>query len=826
MKSDKAINNTSKLNNISRKIYIATGRSRKEKKWKNKEFTYESLIEKLQTTTRTRETFSEYKRMSKTQRDEIKDVGGFVGGSLKSGRRKAENIANRTLLTLDMDSIDISVNDVWDSITMFNDFEILMYSTHSHEPKNPRLRLIIPLDRPVLPDEYQAIGRKIADEIGIDMFDDTTYEPSRLMYWPSTSSDGEYIFKRQEGYWLDPDSVLDKYLDWRDVSFWPESSRQSVRIHSQIKKQEDPLTKKGIIGAFCRTYSISEVIDKFLSEVYTPTNIEGRYTYAEGSTVGGLVVYEDKFAYSHHGTDTISGMLCNAFDLVRIHKFGMRDEEAKEDTPANRLPSFTAMSEFASSDDEVKIKLGTERLDEALEEFDLEGLEDEEIDTLWVSKLELDNKGQVKNTIKNVVTILENDPLLKGKIGYNEFANRAIITDKVPWNDEIGADWQESDDAGLRLYLESLYNVTQKTKIDDGLEILFKNNTFHPVREYLDSLTWDGKERVDTLLIDYLGAKDDEYVRMVTRKWMCGAVARIIKPGIKFDYMLVLTGEQGIQKSSFFRLLAKDWFTDSIQDVEGNQAIEKLMNSWIIEFGELQAFNRAESNAIKRFVTSQEDRTRLAFAKRTSYLKRQCVFAGTTNKSEFLKDETGNRRFWPVEVKKEGRTKDVFKDLVEERDQIWAEAIVLWKDKKESIYLNDEEERLAKVEQEDHREVNEKEGIILNYLDTLLPSNWDSMDLYDRRSYLQGADVIEGTVKRTKVCVLEIWCECFEKNRADLKKSDSLEINGILNGLEDWCSRDKKMYYFNLYGRQRVFVRIDLWNKEIKRIKDFDQFVP
>ena len=800
--TDKAI--IQKSNN-SRKINIAIGSSRFTKKWRNIEISYQALVEKLQTTTKTRETFAEYKRMTKAQRDQIKDVGGFVGGALKDGRRKAENIANRTLLTLDMDNVDMSVNDLWDSITMLHDFEILMYSTHSHEPKAPRLRLIIPLDRPVFPDEYQAIARKIAEEIGIDMFDDTTYEPSRLMYWPSTSADGEYIFKRQEGPWLDPDSVLDKYLDWRDVSFWPVSSRQDLRINNQIKKQEDPLTKKGIIGAFCRTYTISEAIDKFLSDVYIPTKVKGRYTYAEGSTVGGLVVYEDKFAYSHHATDPISGKLCNAFDLVRIHKFGIRDEDAKENTPTNRLPSFTAMSELASNDENVKLTLGKERLNEAMEDFDFD---EEEIDTEWFSKLKLDNKGRVISSIENALTILENDPVLKGKIGFNEFANRAVILGKLPWPCKIGDDWSDADDAGLRNYMESVYGITHANKIDDALKITFQKNTFHPVREYLESLSWDGQKRVETLLIDYLGAEDTEYVRLVTRKWMCGAVARIFKPGIKFDYMLVLTGEQGIQKSTFFRILAKDWFTDSLQDVEGNQAIEKLMGSWIIEFGELQAFSRSESNAIKRFITSQEDRTRLAYDRRTSYLKRQCVFAGTTNKSEFLKDETGNRRFWPVAVKKEGRTKSVFEDLPKERDQIWAEAVVLWRDEKEPLYLTEEEEKLAEVHQEAHREINEKEGMILKYLDTLLPEDWDEMDLYQRRNFLEGSDVLEGTIKRDKVCVLEIWCECFGKNRADLKKSDSLEINGILSRLDGWSNADKTLEYLPIYGRQRVYKRI------------------
>lgn len=790
-----------------RKVFIATGSSRRELKWRNFEMPYEDFIEKLQTTTRTRESFAEYRKMPKAQRDDIKDVGGFVGGSLKNGRRKAENLANRSMITLDLDNVDITVDDLWDSITMLNDYEILLYSTHSHEPARPRLRLIIPLDRPVLPDEYQAVARKLADEIGIDMFDDTTYEPSRLMYWPSTSADGEYIFKRQEGAWLDPDEVLSQYLDWRDTSFWPESSRQGIRISTQIKKQEDPLTKKGIIGAFCRTYSITEAIDKYLNDIYTACDIPGRYTYSEGSTVGGLVIYEDKFAFSHHGTDPASGILCNAFDLVRIHKFGIMDEDAKEDTPANRMPSFVKMSELASSDQDVKLTLGSERLAEALEDFgELEG-EELELDVGWVAKLDLDNKGNIVNSIKNVVTILNHDPRLKGRLGFNEFSNRALIIGKLPWNSEIGSDWKDADDSGLRLYLESTYNITQIKKIDDALKIIFDNCTFHPVRDYLKSLSWDGRARVETLLVDYLGAEDNMYTRMVTKKWVCGAVARILRPGIKFDHMLVLTGPQGAQKSSFFRILAKDWFTDSIQDVEGNQAVEKLMNSWIVEFGELQAFSRSESNAIKRFITSQEDRTRLAFDRRSSYLKRQCVFAGTTNKSEFLKDETGNRRFWPVEIKREGRTKDVFEDLEKERDQIWAEAVFLWKNKKVNIYLTEEEEDLARIEQEAHREVNEKEGLIVKYLDTLLPESWDNMNLYERRNFLRGEDLLEGTEKRMIVCAIEIWCECFEKNRADIKKSDSLEITAILNSLDGWRVSRKDRPYFTIYGRQKAYER-------------------
>lgn len=786
-------------------VALATGKSKKEIHWKNKSMLYSELVQKLSITTRTPELYADYKKMSKTDRDNIKDVGGFVGGSLKNGRRKAENVANRTLITLDLDFIN---GDIWSSIELLWDFSIAMYSTHTHSSDNQRLRLVIPLSRPVLPDEYQAISRMLASDLGIDQVDDTSYEPFRLMYWPSTSCDGEYVFKVQDLVWLNPDEVLERYkYGWKDISYWPESSRATAKLNSAIKKQGDPLEKKGIIGAFCRTYSIQDVIAEFLSDIYNAGADDTRYTFVDGSTSGGVVVYDDKFSFSHHGTDPTSGILCNAFDLVRIHKFGEIDDESKEGTPANRIPSFTKMSEFASSDIKVKQTLGKESIEKAQEDFGV--VEDQvEADTKWIKELTY-TKGILDCTIKNFRIVIENEPLLKGKIAYNEFSNRDVVLGKLPWRKEGNKlDWGDSDDDGLQEFLEVYYGIESPHKYYSAIALAFKNRSIHPVRDYLKSLKWDGISRVDTLLVDYWAAQDTEYTRLVIRKWLCGAVARIFVPGIKFDYMLVLIGEQGIGKSTFFQKLAGNWFTDSIQEVEGNQAIEKLMNSWIVEFGELQAFSKSEINAIKRFVSSQEDRTRLAYDRRSSFLKRQCVFAGTTNKYEFLKDTTGGRRFWPVVVNKEGRTKDLQTNLDKERDQIWAEAMVLWRDKKEKIFLTEEQEDLAKFEQEEHREIAEKEGVILGFLDTSLTNDWEQWDLYKKRNFLEGQDVLEpkGTIQRNRVCVLEIWCECFGKNKSDIKKTDSIEINNTLNALKGW-ERSGKVTRFKEYGMQRYYKR-------------------
>lgn len=788
-------------------ITIATGKSKKETHWKNKNMLYSALVEKLSTTTRTPETYAEFKKMPKTDRDRIKDVGGFVGGSLKNGRRKAENVANRTLLTLDLDYVN---GDIWSSIELLYDFAVVMYSTHTHAPDNQRLRLVIPLSRPVLPDEYQAIARLVADDLGIDQFDDTTYEPSRLMYWPSTSADGEYIFKVQDLPWLNPDDVLSRYtFGWQDISYWPESSRSRAKITSAIKKQEDPLEKKGIIGAFCRTYSIDEAITEFLSDIYIAGVDETRYTYAEGSTTGGVVIYEDKFSFSHHGTDPTSGILCNAFDLVRIHKFGSLDEDAKEDTPVNRLPSFSRMGEFASSDKKVMETLGKEQMLKAQEDFDL--IADENNDTEWLGGLTYTEQGKLRSTISNFLSIIENEPLLKSKIAYNEFSNRAVVIGQLPWRSKDNkSDWNDTDDSGLREFIEKYYGISSTAKCADALALSFERHSFHPVKEYFNNLMWDGEERVNTLFIDYLGAEDNLYVRTVTRKILTAAVARVFVPGIKFDNMPVLSGTQGLGKSTIIKKLGREWYSDSLTTVSGKEAYEQLQGVWILEMGEMMATKKADIEATKHFLSKTEDIYRVAYGRRTSRFPRQCIFVGTTNDREFLRDRTGNRRFWPIDVGVTKQRKSVFKDLTDyEIDQVWAEAVELFR-AGEQLYLNTEEEKEAQKQQDSHSEESAKAGLIEEYLDRLLPQNWYELGIAEKRNYIQGSDfgeTAEGTLRRDKTCVMEIWVELFNGDPKQLSPMQSREITDILSGLKGWEKSKSSMRFGKVYGTQRAFIR-------------------
>lgn len=796
-----------------RKMHIATGASRQTKIWKNVMVTWEELAERLATTTKTAETQGEYGNMPKGEQDRIKDVGGFVGGKLRSGRRKAGDVEYRDLLTLDadfaapdlLDKLDVSLSCAW-----------CVYSTHKHKAEKPRLRLVIPLDRPVTAEEYEAIARKVAEGLGMDQFDDTTYQPHRLMYWPSTSLDGEFVFEQEGGPALSADAVLAEYRDWKDVSEWPFSSRAKQDTQRLLKKQEDPTEKKGLVGAFCRAYSVEEAMDAFLPGVYTPCSMPGRYTYAAGSTSAGAVVYDGgKFLYSNHATDPAGGQLCNAFDLVRIHKFGARDEDAGPKTPTVKKPSYLAMQELAAEDAKVKRLLHQERREAAANDFQglMEGQEGEDGDD-WITGLDVNSKGHNLPSIHNVHLILGHDPALAGKIRKNDFTKKCRVFGRMPWEKKAESaerDWTDADDAGLRLYLEQLYQIKGKSVIEDGWTLAAEEKKYHPVRDYLNGLTWDGKARAERVFIDYLGAEDCRYVREVTKRALTAAVARVFVPGIKYDTVLVLVGPQGDGKSQILKRLGREWFSDSLTTVQGREAYEQIQGFWIIEMGELAAMRRQELESIKLFTAKSEDSFRAAYGRHVETHKRQCVFFGTTNTHDFLKDMTGNRRFWPVDVNQKQAEKDLWKELTEEEvGQIWAEATAFFR-RGDPIYLEEKAlQALAEEAQDRHLEESPLAGDIQEYLEMLLPENWEKMDLFARRSYVQHAGFPmepAGVRQREKVCALEIWCELLNGDKRDLTKSFTREINDIILKLGGWERMKSGVRFGELYGKQRGFIR-------------------
>ena len=775
---------------------IAVGNSRMDKKWKNRDISWEDLCQRVSSTIRTTETVEEYRKLKKGAQDNIKDVGGFVGGQLREGRRKNGMVLCRSMLTLDM---DYGKPGGWDEIDLLHDFQCCVYSTHKHTPEHPRLRMIIPLARDITEEEYPAVARMVAKEIGIDLFDDTTYEACRLMYWPSTSANGEFFYKTKDGPLLDPDAYLAKYADWRDASTWPVSSRQSEAVRRSITQQADPLEKPGIVGAFCRAYTTEEAIEAFLSDVYEPSSMNGRYDYIPADSAAGVVVYDGKFAYSHHATDPVCGKLLNAFDLVRLHKFRELDENVGLDTPPGKLPSFKAMSDLALGDDKVKAVFAGERIAQTAAEFS---------DEDWQNGLELDKSGHVKNTLRNLTLILENDPNLKGVV-FNQLLDGMEIKGEVPWN-HPSKFWRDADDAQLISYVDAHYGTFSARNYDIAVTKVADDRAYHPIREFIESLPeWDKVPRVDTLLVDYLGAGDTAYVRAVTRKTLCAAISRVLRPGCKFDSMLVLNGPQGVGKSTLIAKLAGEWFSDSLNlgDTKDKTAAEKLQGYWILEIGELAGLKKAEVETLRSFLSRQNDIYRAAFGKRATPHLRQCVFFGTTNaESGYLRDTTGNRRFWPVKTPGNGK-KQSWNLTHEEILQIWAEALVYVR-QGEKLYLSAEMDALAKDEQREAMESDEREGLVREYLDTLLPERWAEMDLFERRNFLSGSDFgglqEKGTVQRTSVSNMEIWCECFGKERANLRRTDSNELTGILARL-GWKRADNKVR-IPLYGPQYVFV--------------------
>jgi predicted P-loop ATPase len=622
----------------------------------------------------------------------------------------------------------------------------------------------------------------------MDAFDDTTYEPSRLMYWPSTPSDGEYICCVLDGDPVNPDEYLCRLSDWRDCSLWPTSSRQSAVIERNMKDQADPLAKTGIVGTFCRAYRVDEAVEKFLPDIYEPT-LSGRYTYQHGSTSGGVVLYGDgRWAYSHHGTDPASGKLLNAFDLVRIHRFGDEDEKK----------SFGSMAELAAQDERVRVLLTNERLAVAREEFTVDGK--------WTKEL-LYKGTKVKDTLANLLLILANDPALKN-IRYNQFAHQVYAFD-LPWS-RPGPEWRDADKAQLIAYVDQRYGQFSVRHYDEAFTKTTDDRAYHPVKEYLNNLPpWDEKPRAETLLVDFLNAVDTPYVRAVTRKTLAAAVARIYEPGIKFDSILVMDGKQDKGKSTLFnRLAGDDWYNDglTLTDMQDKTGAEKLQGYWVLEIGELTGMKKSDIDSVKSFISRKDDKYRPSYGHVVESHKRQCIIVATVNgASGYLRDPTGNRRFWPVKTPGDGE-RNPWDITLNEVKQIWAETLVIYR-KGEKLFLEGGIKENAAREQNAAIETDPRESMVADYLDTLLPENWKDLDLPNRREFLEGGITcnLKGVKRRDTVCPVEVWCECFRREHVDMRKQDAHDITTILRKL-GWDNAEKTSR-IPIYGKQRPWMK-------------------
>jgi predicted P-loop ATPase len=816
------------------KISVATGSSAETKQWKNRSYLWADFVDGMRDPQRTHERYAEYLAMTKKEQSKVKDVGGYVCGYLNGGSRRKENVMYRSALTLDLDFAPYAF---WDTFTLLWDCAAILHSTHRHSRETPRYRLVVPLDRDVTPDEYAAIARKFAASINIEYFDPTTFDVNRLMFRPSVSKDGEYVFEEQDGDPLCADDILRKYRNWKDISEWPFSKKIAACVHAEKnKKQEDPLVKNNIVGYFCNAYDIHTAITEFIPDVYEPSD-ENRYTYVQGSTASGLVTYDDRFAYSHHGTDPASGKLCNAFDLVRIHKYGYADTEG------DISKSYKLMSDFCRTLGPVKKEIArniVRDFDDYVKPEDdphkkkkskPKTKKDEKVSASvapetpedWREQMDVDRRGVYENSAHNITLILRNDPRLKDRMRYDLFSGKKLITKPLPWHTEIDTYpyvMRDVDFSGIRNYIERVYGISSLQKINDAVDLELHRNAFHPVREYLNALEWDGVSRIDTLLTDCFNAADNRYTREVSRKWLVAAVARVMTPGCKYDSVLTLISkEEGTRKSTFFRKLGREWFSDTSFGVTGKESFEQLRGKLIIEFAELSAFNKATSTQIKHYITKQVDSFRPAYGRQTVDYPRQCVIVATANQREFLNGAEGNRRFWPVDVRLKDHTGGKIDPMSTAFDrlvpQIWAEAVAMWR-LDEPLVLSAEAELIARNERVEHTEVDDRRGMVEQYLDRDVPEKWPEMPPETRADYLAAPEAYKSKTlgkpyKRKYICIAEIWCECFGKRKEDLDYRKSRELTALMRTVSGWLYRTG-LRTFPHYGRQRYYENMEAWS--------------
>lgn len=523
--------------NVNRAMVVYITNNRKAKVYQAAPMSLQELFDRLKVSQPIPYTIEAYKDLKKAQRDDLKDIGGYVLGELKDGRRRSGCVLTRCAAVLDADNVPSGGTEEFIRRVMALPVCCCVYSTASHCPQAPRLRVVIPFAEDLPAEQYQPVTRLLCQAIQreMDWFDPTTAEAERMMYWATHCQDVAPVWYEQEGQGLlDTAALLAQLPNWQDPGTWPRFPREQTPA-KLAGKQQDPTTKEGIVGAFCRVYDVPAAMDKYLPSVYEETATEGRYTFTGGSTWGGAVLYDDgKFLYSNHATDPAGGRLVNAFDLVRLHKFAGLDDGAPDGAKGNRLPSWAAMCELARSDNAVKDALAREQAASAVADFGPVVNGDDAVDVSWMRGLTRNMNGNIEHTSANVLHAMEHDPRLKGRLYLDSFADKLYGIAPLPWGNRFNEagefEWTDADDDGLAIYLEKLLGFRSPAMVRSVFNDHLARHAINPVTDYLDGLRWDGVPRLDTMLIDYLGAEDKPYTRAVTRKAFTAAVARAMTP--------------------------------------------------------------------------------------------------------------------------------------------------------------------------------------------------------------------------------------------------------------------------------------------------------
>lgn len=714
--------------------------------------------------------------------EDRKDCGGYVAGRLRGTSRRKGQVAHRSAVTLDADNASefLPIDVAGLGLTA------LIHSTFSHTPAHPRYRIIIPIQgRGLTEEEYPRVARGLIQRLGEPQFDPGSLQPERLMFWPATSDPDSYEYEVFAGQVATAEGLLREY-----GGLGPEPD------HVPGPKR-DPYTLPGVPGAFNRLYDMARAVEEF-NLPYDQVE-ENRWHYTPAESEGGVLVYPDGRVYSNHASDPAYGMALSVFDLVAIHLYAAEDAGVRPGcAPADRPSIQHALRDFATRREIVDELI---RADFTGEDGSVEIPE-------WRLDFHLHPKtGRPLDDINNWDLLRGHDSVIRG-LARNVMTQSVVTTRDLPWrtitpgkDDAITT----ADRAEISAHIQREYGMPRPAMevLNGVIEAEGQLRQFHPVENYLNGLEWDGVPRLENCLP---GVEVNEYTSMVARVCLVQAVARVFEPGIKADNSLILVGGQGLGKTWWVDTMSRGW-TCTLGNLHSKDTILAMSRSWIVTADEGFAMRKADSDDLKQFITKTHDNIRLPYDRQDTSIPRRCVIWGTTNDQVFLRSQEGNRRFLIVNVERKVDF-DLYTD--EYVDQIWAEAVHMYR-AGALTYLTDEEEEMASEVRASATEEDSLPGLIQAYLDTLVPEDWDQMPPEARSAWLmdQEQGIVQGTHQITQVCSLEIWDVALGNRRGDHTRADILQITSALKSLPGWTGPGTRPVRTRFYGSQRVFTRTD-----------------